>query len=94
MNLSSAVSAEVLRVRSAWQFVGAAFQDGHRACESCPHRKAWEERHPYGEGFASESLNDCALGERRRDRPEDCPAYAAHLQQSAEQLMEESNHGM
>lgn len=75
--------------RQAWMFVGKAFQDGHEACSTCAYKKVWSERHPYGEGFAEETLSDCTLDGRNGDSPEaDCPAYREHLRHRAEEVVE------
>ena len=79
----TATAAYVVDLQRKWAIVGAAFQDEHPACnEECPHYRSISQRHPYGNGHATEYLCDCSLGEQLRDKPEDCPAYQSMTEEA------------
>lgn len=86
MNMRT-IPIEVLQTQQAWIAVGAFFQDAHPMCEECSHCKVEIEHAPYGEGQASYAVSECDLGQRRGDKPTDCPAYAGQL---ADEPTEES----
>lgn len=74
----------VLDLQAKWGIVGKAFQDCAPQCEECRFCKVTPEHHPYGMGYATEWLTDCTLGERASDQPEQCPAFAAQLEETEE----------
>ena len=83
--LEASVVNEVQRLRAGWTFVGAAFQQPSPHCEECSYCEHKGQMLPYGEGQAYEAYMECALGRNRKDRPEDCPAYAEHLKEQEEE---------
>lgn len=69
--------------KTVWMFVGAAFQDGHPACEDCSHRRILVDRHPYQEGCVTVTEAECSLGQYASDEATDCPAYREHVEELA-----------
>jgi hypothetical protein len=43
--------------------------DNPVACEDCPFFSRWEERHPYGNTYATEHMSECGLLEGRVHSP-------------------------
>lgn len=90
MNLTSfdpkaRIAVEISRLKAGWMFVGAAFQKGSEHCDDCGYCEHKGQMLPYGEGEAYEAYKECSLGQRVGDKPEQCPAYAEHLQDIAEE---------
>lgn len=78
--LDAGTMAQVSHLRQAWMFVGAAFQADSEHCDSCSHNKIIG-RITYEGGLhrAYVESASCTLGTGATDRPEQCPAYVAHL---------------
>jgi hypothetical protein len=51
--------------RALWE---RAYEDGFE-CADCSYSRRFTERHPYGEGYATEHLRECGVREYA-----DCPA--------------------
>lgn len=77
------IPADVAVRLAGWQFVGATWQSGHPSCEECQHNDPGLQSAPFGEGVAWKADPECRLGNRLSDKPEQCPVYAAHLDECA-----------
>jgi hypothetical protein len=73
------IPIEVLQTQQAWSEVGAIFQDGNHACDECPHSVHDIAAPQFGDAPVGDI--ECGLGQRRSDRPSDCPVYAERLNQ-------------
>lgn len=79
------VVRDIAALKAGWMFVGAAFQEPSPHCEECGYCEHKGQMLPYGESQAYEAYCECTLGQRSFHKPEDCPAYAAHLAELAEE---------
>lgn len=64
--------------KNKWNLVNRAWERQLK-CEDCPYCVPDETFHPYGEGWAMETLIDCSLGSGKYDQPEDCAGYEIEL---------------
>jgi hypothetical protein len=83
-SLTVAFFDKVERDRQAWMFVGAAFQKPSVHCETCSYCEHKGQMVGFDEGSGYDAWQECGLSAFRGDKPEDCPAYQAHLQELEE----------
>jgi hypothetical protein len=84
--IASSIEQIIEQTRRDWMAVGALFQQGHAACETCRFCRVDVTHVPYGDfGAALPVDTECTLGDPR-GTPADCPALQQH---KAEQREEE-----
>jgi len=75
-----------------WEDVHKYYEKDGRLCSGCQFNNTWEERQPYGEGYAVEYLQECTIEEQNGTCPSDCPgACKAVLDDRHEQVQDLRN---
>lgn len=74
-----------------WRIAAEAFARSDPACEECRHSHIEGTLAPYGADQPIDAISMCRLGQNAHDKPEDCPAYQAHVQRLAGNSTEETN---
>ena len=82
--VESHILALVNKARQEWMQVGALFQRGHEACETCQYCAVSVTYVPYGESMSALPVDaECTLGDPR-GTPADCPALQATKEEQEE----------